>query len=157
MTAHCTGREQTSTAQQITAAVLGLEQATTVTAVLTASLTAFQIIRELARGCEDRDPHLFAAFFSAAGAATEGREWIMRAVSSPPGSPAASIAVPPGTSAGEVADSLAILANALATRLAIAASTANAPGHDSACQNAAASARAVHDLLAGRGHEPGPR
>jgi hypothetical protein len=148
--------KQLSIARAIEVTVTVLQQATTVTTILTASLAAFQIIRQLARSCEDHAPDLFAAFISASGAATEGRESIMLAVSSPPGSPSAGT-VPPGASAEEMADSLTVLAAALAGRLAIAAAIATAPGDRDACQNAAAAALTVHHLLTGQGHEPGPR
>jgi hypothetical protein len=157
MTGHPTAHgEQTSIGQVIEVTVMVLQQATTVTTILTAGLAAFQIIRQLARSCEDHTPDLFATFISATGAATEGCEQVMRAVSSPPARPPADVTVPPG-SAAEIADSLTVLAAALASRLAVAAATATATGDRTACQNAAAAALTVHHLLTGPGHEPGPR
>jgi hypothetical protein len=158
MTGHPTAYgEQTSIAQAIAITITVLQQATTVTTILTEGLAVFQIIRQLARSCEDHAPDLFAAFLSAAGAATEGCELLMLAVSSPPANPSAPITVPPGADAEEIADSLTVLAAVLAGRLAMAAAIATVPGDRDACQNAAAAALTVRHLLTGPGHEPGPR
>jgi hypothetical protein len=157
MTGHTASGGQTSITHAVDCATAVLEQATTVTAILTASLTAFQIIHQLARSCEDRKPHLFAAFFTATGAAIEGREAIMLAASPPPVSHPAEITAPPDTDAEDIADSLAALAAVLAGRLVDAGTMATAPGDQAACLKAAAAAREVHRLLTGPGHEPGPR
>jgi len=158
MTGHGTAADKLAVIpEELGCAVAALKQATTVAAILAASRTAFQIIRQAARSCEDRDPDLFAAFFSAAGAATEGCESLMLAVSSPPDSAVACVRVPQGTSAKEIADWLAVLAMALAGRLTAEAAMATAAGDRAAFQNAASAAQTVHDLLTGPGHEPSPR
>jgi hypothetical protein len=51
-------------------------------AALAAGFDGFEVIRAAARGCEDRDRHLFAAFALAAGAAVEGRN-VLAAAPSP--------------------------------------------------------------------------
>src|SRR5260370_3615896 len=62
-----------------------LRQAATLPDVLAASFDAFEVIRLLACGNEDRVPGLFAAFMTAADAAVDGREAITAAPSLPPG------------------------------------------------------------------------
>ncbi len=154
---HGTRRAQMNALQEIAATETGLQQATTVTTILTASLTAFELIRHLARSHEDQIPDLFAAFSLSAGAAVEGREWLVLAGSSPTASTAANATVPPGTGPEEMADALAALSAVLADRLSRAAALATGPGDKAACAHAADAARNVHHLLAGSDDEPDPR
>lgn len=154
---HGIRRAQRNALQEITATETALRQATTVTTVLAASLTAFEIIRRLARRCEDHEPDLFAAFSLAAGAAVEGREWLMLAASYPAVSTAAHAAVPLGAGAGEMADALAVLSAVLAGRLFRAGAMATVPGDEAAYRHAADAARNVRQLLAGPDNEPDPR
>jgi hypothetical protein len=51
-----------------------LEAAPDLAGTLTAGLAAFEAIRLLARGSEDRNPGRFAAFMTAADATIDGRE-----------------------------------------------------------------------------------
>ena len=60
-----------------------LRAASSLAATLAAGFDAFEAIRLLARGNEDRDPGLFAAFMMAANAAVEGRESLTSSPSLP--------------------------------------------------------------------------
>ena len=135
---------QTSTAET------RLREATTVPATLSASFEAFEVIRLLARGNEDRVPELFAAFMMAADAAIDGREAVTIAPSLPP---AASHHLPSkptaGGDVGEIADAMASLGTLLGDRLYRAAAIAEAPGDRTACEEAAEAARRICELMAG--------
>ncbi len=52
--------------------------------LLDAGFDAFEVIRLVARACEDLAPKLFAAFMTAAGTAVEGRNALDDAPSLPP-------------------------------------------------------------------------
>jgi hypothetical protein len=134
---------QTSTAET------RLREATTVPATLSASFEAFEVIRLLARGNEDRVPELFAAFMMAADAAVDGREAVTFAPSLPPavgshlpGKPTA------GGDVGEIADAMAALGALLGHRLSRAAAMAAAPGDRAACEDAAEAAGRICKLMA---------
>jgi len=62
----------------------GLRDAAGLPDTLAASFDAFEAVRELARGCEDKVPALFAAFMTTADAAVDGREAVTIAPSLPP-------------------------------------------------------------------------
>jgi hypothetical protein len=110
----------------------------------------FEAIRQVARSCEDQSPDLFAAFMSAAGAAADGRDAILTAISRPsrttgaaePGQPS------PGASRGDVTDWIAASAIRLAARLDHASGLAEARQDRDACRDAAAAARQIHHLMA---------
>jgi len=61
-----------------------LQGASGLPGVLAAGFDAFEAIRLLARGNENRDPGLFAAFMMAADAAVDGREALTASPSLPP-------------------------------------------------------------------------
>lgn len=126
-----------------------LREASALPGTLTAAFDAFEAIRLLARGCTDRVPELFAAFMTTGDAAVEGREAVTVAPSLPPG-PAG---VPPSLAAASAStgDAIAVLAAIgalLETRLIRAAVAATDRGDRVACEEAAAAARRVHQLMA---------
>ncbi len=120
------------------------------TEILGHAYDAFETIRELARCWEDRSPVLFAAFMSAAGAATDGRDAILTAASRlPRASEAAEPGMPlPGSSPADVADWIAALASWLATTLNRVSGVAEVRLDRHACRDAAAAARQIHPLMA---------
>jgi hypothetical protein len=130
----------------VTARVAG---STTLAGLLDASFDAFEAIRQVARGCEDRAPELFAAFVVAAGTATEGRNALNDAPSLPGvyGDQALAPIVNMAADVGHVADELAGLAALLAQRLAEAAALADLAGNREACQRATRAAADIYQLL----------
>jgi hypothetical protein len=135
--------------RQISTAETRLREATTVPGTLSASFEAFEVIRLLARGNEDRVPELFAAFMMAADAAVDGREAVTIAPSLPPaagrflrGKPTADSEV------GEIADAMAALGALLSDRLSRAASMAAGTGDRAACEEAAEAAGRICELMA---------
>src|ERR1022692_3847875 len=83
-----------------------LRQAAALPDMLAASFEAFEVIRLLARGNEDRVPGLFAAFMTAADAAVDGREAVTAAPSLPPGGrggTGSSLPTAPDAEVGEIA------------------------------------------------------
>ena len=69
--------------QEISGTMNGLRDAASLPDTLAASFDAFEAVRELARGCEDKVPALFAAFMTTADAAVDGREAVTIAPSLP--------------------------------------------------------------------------
>ena len=69
---------------EIEAITATLRESVSLPEILAASYDAFELIRRIARDCEDMVPALFPAFISAAGAAVEGRECIAAAPALPP-------------------------------------------------------------------------
>jgi hypothetical protein len=135
--------------REISTAETRLRDATTVPGTLSASFDAFELIRLLARGNEDRVPELFAAFMMAADAAVDGREAVTIAPSLPaasgshlPASPTA------GADVGEIADAMAALGALLGDRLSRAVSMAAVPGDRTACEQAAEAAGRICELMA---------
>jgi hypothetical protein len=135
--------------RQISTAETRLREATTLPSTLSASFEAFEVIRLLARGNEDRVPELFAAFMMAADAAVDGREAVTIAPSLPPplgshlpGRPAA------GADVGEIADAMAALGALLGDCLSRAATMAAATGDRTACEEAAEAAGRICELMA---------
>lgn len=121
--------------------------------LLDAGFDAFEVIRLVARACEDLAPELFAAFMTAAGAAVEGRNALSDAPSLPPATgPLPAVTVSATAGAGQIADELAALAALLTQRLAKAGAKAVGEGDRAACQHATYAAADIHRLLA-----PGPR
>ena len=119
--------------------------------VLGHAFDTFEAIRRLARRHEDQSPDLFAAFMSAAVAATDGRDAVLTADALP--AHAAGVAEPeqptPGADPREAADAIAASAAALAARLDHAAGIAETSQDRRACRDAAAAARQIRRLLAG--------
>jgi hypothetical protein len=124
-----------------------LRSARSLPELLAASFDAFEIIRVLARGSEDKVPSLFAAFMMAADAAVDGRQAITIAPSLFPVSP---ITTPPaaGADIDTITDALAALGELLDGCLARAADRALVPGDRAACQEAAEAGHRIHQLMA---------
>ena len=115
---------------------------------LAAGFDAFEAIRMAARDCQDRVPELFAAFMTTADAAVDGREALTVAPSLPlDGGTELGAAVPGGADADQAADALAALAAVLRDRLTDAAALADTPGDRAACQEAAAAAGRICQLM----------
>jgi hypothetical protein len=135
-----------------------LRAAVTVPDTLAAGFDAFEIIRLLARDCEDRVPGLLAAFMTAADAAVDGRDAITAAPALPwPGRSEAGARVPgTGPDVAEIAGALAALA-ALAALLrdclSRAATLATRPEDQAACRDAAQAAGRICQLMAGYGDD----
>jgi len=127
----------------ITARVTG---STTIPDLLDASFDAFEVIRQMARACEDQVPELFAAFMVAATTAAEGRNALNDAPSLPPArsSPTPPLTVSLADDADNVADGLAELAALLAQRLHEPAALAD---DRDACEWAAQAATGIHQIL----------
>ena len=125
-----------------------LRQAASLPEILTAGFDAFEAIRVAARSYQDRVPALFAAFMTAADAAIDGREALTAAPTLPPGGPGAGLAVPADGDTAQAADCLAALAVTLGGRLTEAASLAETSADEQACQDAAAAAGRIRQLMA---------
>lgn len=119
--------------------------------LLSASHDAFELIRVLARRCEDQAPELFAAFLTTADAAVDGREAITNAPSLPAvtANPLLSGDVMAHLPADQVISTVGELGAILAERLTRGARVAIAPGDAAACEHAAAAARQIRDLMGG--------
>jgi hypothetical protein len=125
-----------------------LETAGELTGLLCAAWDAFSLLLAACWDCEERAGELFAAFAFASAAAAQGRLVIASAPSRPDG---------PATQASDVscaepdldkaADGLAGLAGVLGERLLAAARHAGDPGDRAACQDAAAQAAQIYELL----------
>lgn len=124
----------------------------TIPEALDAGFDAFEVIRLMARACENRGPELFAAFMVAAGTAVQGRNALNDAPSLPPARSdlASSPVVGPALDVGLVADQLAELAALLAPCLHKMAAEANLAGDRLACERAARAAADIYQFL-GRG------
>jgi hypothetical protein len=117
-------------------------------AVLAASFDAFEVIRRLARRCQNLDPDLFAAFMSTAAAAADGRDAITTAPSLPPGPATQPDTTPmPAADPAAAADAITALAIILATRLDDAAGRSATPGDRAACEDAGDAARQIRQLM----------
>jgi hypothetical protein len=130
-----------------------LRGGTALAGLLDAGFDAFEVIRLVARACEDRAPELFAAFMTAAGTAVEGRNARGDAPALPPATgPPPTVTMSATIGVGQIADELATLAALLAQRLAEEGALASGNGDRAACQHATNAATDIHRLLA-----PGPR
>jgi hypothetical protein len=127
-----------------------LRAAATLPDTLAAGFDAFEIIRLLARDCEDRVPRLLAAFMMAADAAVDGREAITAAPALPqPDRPHARAGVPgENPDVAEIAGALAALGALLRDCLSQAATLAAGPEDQAACQDAAHAAGRICQLMA---------
>jgi hypothetical protein len=135
-----------------------LRAAATLPDTLAAGFDAFEVIRQLARGCEDKVPALLAAFMTAADAAVDGREAITIAPSLPVdrrGGAGVSMplaSVPAEKTAGALAGLGALLADRLSRAAAIAATAADR----AACTEAAQAAGRICQLMASGDHDSRP-
>ena len=136
-----------------------LQAAGTLSDTLAAGFDAFEVMRHLARDCEDRDPTLFAAFMSTADAALDGREAITIAPSLPPwsGRRTPSSDRTADASVDQVASALASLGAALRGRLFDAAACSAIAGDMVACTTAAKAASRVCQLMARSSDDRCPR
>lgn len=127
-----------------------LRAAATLADTLAAGFDAFEIIRLLARDCEDRVPGLLAAFMSVADAAVDGREAITAAPALPrPGRSDTGADAPAASSnVEETARALAELGALLRDCLSRAATLAAGPEDQGACTDAAHAAGRVCQLMA---------
>jgi hypothetical protein len=127
-----------------------VRSSSTLAELFEAGFDAFEVIRLVARACEDRAPNLFAAFMTAAATAVEGRNALNDAPSLPPArtGPPPAPTVSAETSADRIADELAALAALLAQRLAEARAHAAVAGDRAACQHATRAAAGIYRLLA---------
>jgi hypothetical protein len=126
-----------------------LVEAASLPETLAAGFDAFEAIRMTARHWQDQAPGLFAAFMTAADAAVDGREALTIAPSLPPADSARpDTTVAAGADPGQAADALAALASALRDRLTHAATFAELPADQAACQDAAQAAGRLCQLMA---------
>jgi hypothetical protein len=117
--------------------------------VLSAAWAAFSLLLAACCDCEERAPELSAAFAFASAAAAQGRLALASAPSLPAdlGDPA-SYRGCAEADLEKTADGLAGLAGVLATRMSAAARLAHGADDRAACQEAAAQAAQIHELLA---------
>jgi hypothetical protein len=132
-----------------------LQQASDLAAVLDAAYEAFEAMRLAFRAHEDPATGLFAPFVMAAAAAADGRDAIAFAPSLPPrhshNAPTAGEGPGHGQSAEGIAGAATSLSQVLAGSLIRAAGSASDPGDRAACEQAAACAHRICDLLGGTG------
>ena len=134
---------------QLDACAARVRSSATLAELLEAGFDAFEVIRQVARACEDRAPGLFAAFMTAAGTAVDGRNALNDAPSLRPATgPPHVITVSATAGADHIADELAALAALLAQSLAEAGAWAFLEGDRAACQHATRAAADIHRLLA---------
>jgi hypothetical protein len=135
-----------------------LAEATTLTELLTAAFDAFEVIRSLARDCEDHGAELLATYMTIADTAVDGREAVTAAHSV---TSRALGTLPEAVSTDQAAgikadDRMAGLGALLATRLGGSAGLASASGDLAACRNGAGAARRICSLLARDDHDRCP-
>lgn len=118
-----------------------IERALDAPALLAAAFDGFEYILLSLRAAEGQASVLLPAFVMSAAAAANGRDAIARASSH---SVSRQLAPAAAADPGEIADELAALGLLLATRLTEARITAD----QAACEDAAAQARRIHELLA---------
>jgi len=126
-----------------------LEAAAGLAELLEVAWDAFSLMLAACQECEGQSVELFAAFAFAASAAATGRRVLVAAPSLPPRQ---------GNGTGheaivqhdveEIGDGLAGLAHLLGVRLSAAVGQAPDPGDRRACQDAAAEAARICELLA---------
>ena len=135
---------------EISGIVTSLRGAASLPDTLVAGFNAFEAIRQLARGCEDRAPALFAAFMTTADVAVDGREAITIAPALPrPRHAGAGAGVPAAdASVEEIAGAIAGLGALLTDRLARATAIAATAADRAACTQAAQAAGRICQLMA---------
>ena len=131
-----------------------LREASGLCEVLAAGFEGFEVMRRLARACEDLEPGLLVTFMAAADAAVDGREAICAAPSLRSAGGVGAIGeTEAGIDVGEAMETLVGLGTLLVERLARAGETAAADGDRQACLAAAAAAAAITRLMARDGHD----
>jgi len=135
--------------RQIDGIRLRLEAAGGLAELLEVAWDAFSLMLTACQECESQPVELFAAFAFAASAAATGRRFLVAAPSLLPrqGSGTGHEASVQDD-VGEIGDGLAGLAHLLGVRLSSAAGQAREPGDRRACQDAAAEAARISELLA---------
>jgi hypothetical protein len=124
-----------------------LRDAASLPDLLAASFDAFEIIRIVARSCDQLAPELFAALMTTADAAVDGREAVTAVTALPAGASMALVIRPADAGIGEVTAALAALGTLLADRLVHAGILAAAADRG-ACAEAATAASRIHLLMA---------
>ena len=124
---------------EISSITTRLREADSLPDTLAAGLEAFEAVRQLARGCGDAVPVLFAAFMTTADAAVDGREAITIAPSLAPERRGGAGVIMPQASVPveEIADALAGLGALLTDQLARATAMAAIAADRAACTEAA--------------------
>jgi hypothetical protein len=126
-----------------------LREASTLPGILAAGFDAFEAIRLLARGNEDRDSRLFAAFMMAADAAVDGREALTVSPSLPSAAePQPAVSPAADADLDDIADAMVGLAAELAGRLTRATAMVQLPGDRTACAEAVHAAGVIGELMA---------
>ena len=127
-----------------------LRDAAGVAGVLAAGWEIFEFVGALCEACADQAADLYPAFTFAQGSAVSGRNAIAFAPSLPEGrSASVEDAALPAGNVDEVADAIAGLAATLSGRLRETVAVAVDAGDQAACENAAAEADTISELLAG--------
>jgi hypothetical protein len=125
-----------------------LQTAGELTEFLGVARETFSLLLAACRDCEERAAELFAAFALASAAAAQGRLVITSAPSLPAGPDnQTSYDGCVQTDLDKAADDLADLAGVLSERPSAAARLAHHPGDRAACQDAAAQAAQIHELV----------
>jgi len=141
--------------EQVRRAEARLRDAAGLPEVLDACFDAFELIRLIARECDNHVPTLFAAFMMTADAAVDGREAVTVAPSLPlsrgghgqGGMPVADVGI------GEITDALSALGTLLHDRLAGVPAQATTPADRAACSEAAEAAERIRHLMARDDHD----
>jgi len=144
---------------EISSITTRLRDAASLPDTLAAGFDAFETVRQLARGYEDKVPASFAAFMTTADAAVDGRDAITIAPSLPPDQRGGTgVSMPPASvPMDEIADALAGIGTLLADRLARAAAMAATAADRAACTEAAQAAGRICQLMARGDHDRRPR
>ena len=144
---------------EISSITTRLRDAASLPDTLAAGFDAFETVRQLARGYEDKVPASFAAFMTTADAAVDGRDAITIAPSLPPDQRGGTGVSMPQASVpmDEIADALAGIGTLLADRLARAAAMAATAADRAACTEAAQAAGRICQLMARGDHDRRPR
>ena len=141
--------------EQVSRAGARLRDAAGLPELLAASFDAFELIRLIARACDNRVPALFAAFMMTADAAVDGRE----ALTIAPSLPLSAAGHGHGgmlladAGMGEITDALAALGALLHDRLTGASAQATASSDQEACSEAAEAAGRIRHLMARDDHD----
>jgi hypothetical protein len=144
--------------QEISGIVTRLREAASLPDTLAAGFDAFEVVRQVARGCEDAVPALFGAFMTTADAAVDGREAITIAPALPQDRRGAAAVRMPQASVPveEIAGALAGLGALLADRLSRAAALAATAADLAACTEAAQAAGRICQPMARGDHDRRP-
>jgi hypothetical protein len=143
---------------EISSITTRLREAASLPETLTAAFDAFEAVRQVARGCEDKVPALFTAFMTTADAAVDGREAITIAPSLPTDRRGGADVIMPQASVPveEIADALAGIGRLLSDQLTSAAAMAATAADQGACTEAAQAAGRICQLMASGDHDSRP-